>query len=133
MALSTLADGHVADGPFDKWSDDVSVFRRYGPIANIDKFQRLVIDFNDLDTSDFEVLGGGEVRIPWFYKDPASGERLPMFDVDPLNARQVLAHVMVLAASLREHRIAYGHRPPAYLRWTAPRRPPLLLESWGPL
>ena len=114
---------------FDIWSEDVSMWQRYGDMRSRSKFEAIYRDFGDLHDGDFAVRNSdGTVTIPW-YQDPE--RKVRSVRLHSLNNRTHWKHVLGLAQSQRLHGMCCEMGPPCYLLWTFPRHYPFEAASFG--
>ena len=118
----------VNNKPVDIWSDDTTMYQRYGNIASRCKFETIWSDFGCMRGHTFKNLGDGFVSIPWYTDDSRSVRSLQLHW---LNNRTVLRHVLSIAQSQRDNGMLYEMGPPAYLVWSPEQTHPLLLAAFG--
>ena len=118
----------VNNKPVDIWSDDTTMYQRYGNIASLCKFETIWSDFGCMRGHTFKSLGDGFVSIPWYTDDSRSVRSLQLHW---LNNRTVWRHVLSIAQSQRDNGMLYEMGPPAYLVWRPEQTHPLLLAAFG--
>ena len=112
----------------DVWDSTISNAQRFGATClGQNRFEKMLLWFQDTHQADWDRTVDGRIRVPWFASDGVTRNVV----VNRHNRRQNMSQVLRLAESIRQQRICYQMRSPPFAVWSPPRRPPLQTFSWG--